>query len=269
MTELFRTVVNKVAASSSKDVLWSMFAFTAFAVSWTGYLVSSYLARRHEGRMRELRREDRSLDVVFFDVTQRVEAGKEPGTATLRSQPLASVKFDDSWDIAQRKLIETWDSRDRGAIVRPASDVDAAALADRIYTLACCTLSATIPAIRSYIQDDQIADERDGFKHVRFLACLARPHASAISWKDTPRLVIVPVGTARRLVALTDSEIVCKHSPKNRETWLGLLRELGVAWRDQDHPLYERAIATLDIGISPACGSHCDQVAAVGVEVLC
>ena len=244
MYEIIDAVVDKIEASSPKDILWSLFAFTAVAISWIGYLVSSYMSRRHESRMRELRREDRSLDVVFFDITRKTEADK----ATLRSQPLSSVKFDESWDMAQRKLISCWDSRNTGAIVRPRSTVDAAALADRVYSLACCTLSQTIPAIRSYLQDDQIADERDGFKHVRFLACLARPHASAITWKDTPRLVIVPVRTARQLAALSDNEICCKHTQKNREAWLAVLRELGNAWRDQEHPLYERAIASLDIG---------------------
>ena len=145
-------------------------------------------------------------------------------------------------------MIEAWDSRKFGPIARPPSRIDAAALADRVYTLACCTLSATIPAIRGYLQNDQMADERDGFKHVRFLACLARRDVSTLSWKDTPRLVIVPVGTACQLVGLSESEIVCKHSPKNRKVWLEVLREMGVAWRDQEHPLYYRAIASLDIG---------------------
>lgn len=245
MDEIFEAVSRKIEETSPQDILWSLFAFTALAISWTGYLVSTYMSRRHESRMRELRREDRSLDVVFFDITAKSESDQ----ATLRSQPLASVKFDESWDKDQRKLISNWDSRTSGAIVRPTRPVDSAALADRVYSLACCTLSQTIPAIRSYLQDDQIADERDGFKHVRFLACLARPHASAITWKDTPRLVIVPVRTARKLAAMSDSEICCKHTQKNRDAWLAVLRELGNAWRDQDRPLYDRAIATLDIGL--------------------
>jgi hypothetical protein len=245
MFELVETAIEKVAESSPRDILWSLFAFTALAISWTGYLASSYFARRHERRMRGLRREDRSLEVVFFDMT--CKAGQK--TSTLRSQPLAAVRFDERWDIAQRELIDAWDSRKTGPIVRPPNEIDAAALADRVYTLACCTLSATIPAIRGYVQEHQIADEHDGFKHVRFLACLARPHASTLTWKDTPRLVIVPVGTARKLVGLSESEIVCKHSPKNRKVWLEVLREMGVAWRDQEHPLYHRAITTLDIGL--------------------
>jgi len=244
MFDLIETAIKKVAESSPKDILWSLFAFSALAISWIGYLVSSYLSRRHERRMRGLRREDRSLEVVFFDMTRK--AGQ--ATSTLRSQPLASVRFDERWDIAQRKFIEAWDSRQTGPIVRPADEVDAAALADRVYTLACCTLSGTIPAIRGYLQDDQIADETDGFKHVRFLASLARPHVSTLTWKDTPRIVIVPVATARKLVCMSESEIVCKHSPKNRKVWLQVLREMGVAYRDHDHPLYYRAITTLDIG---------------------
>ena len=248
MGMLIEAAIDKVSQSTAKDILWSMFAFSALAFSWAGYLVSNWLSRRNESRMRQLRRDNRSLDVVFFDITQKEGTDR----ATLRSQPLASVRFDESWDIAQRRMIESWDSREAGAIVRPERSQDAAALADRVYTLACCTLSARIPAIRSYLQDDQIADDRDGFKHVRFLACLTRPHASTVSWNDIPRLVIVPVRTARRLAGLSDREVVCRHSPKNRATWLGVLRELGMAWRENehDHPLYERAIATLDIGVA-------------------
>lgn len=244
MRELFEALSAKISESSSQDVLWSLFAFTALAISWTGFLVSSWFSRRHERKMRQLRRDDRSLDIVFFDVTRR--GADDP--VTLRSQPLASVRFDESWDMAHKKMIETWDSRQSSPIVCPPEQVDGAALAAKIYNVASCTLSATIPAIRGYLQDDQIADDRDGFKHVRFLACLTRPHHSAITWVDTPRLVIVPVGTARQLVTLSDDEIVCKHSPKNRATWLSVLRALGIAWRDQTRPLYERAIATVDIG---------------------
>ncbi len=244
MHVLFETAAEKLAESSPRDVLWSLFAFTALSISWMGYLTTTFLSRRHERRMRGLRRENRSLDVVFFDTTQK--AGQT--THTLRSQPLASRRFDERWDIAQRKLIDAWDSRRSGPIVRPNDSIDAAALADRVYTLACCTLSATVPAIRGYLRDDQMADERDGFRHVRFLACLARPHVSTLTWNDTPRLVIVPVGTARKLVGLSESEIVCKHSPKNRKVWLQVLREMGIAWRDNGNPLYYRAVATLDIG---------------------
>ena len=244
MSELVETVIQKLAETSPADILWSLFAFAALAISWIGYLASTFLSRRHERKMRGLRREDRSLEVIFFDTTSKAQQQIQ----TLRSQPLTSVKFDDRWDIVQRKMIESWDSRDGGPIIRPADSIDAAALADRIYTLACCTLSATIPAIRGYLRDDQLADERDGFRHVRFLACLARPHVSLLTWRDVPRLVIVPVGTARQLVGLAESEIVCKHSPKNRKVWLQVLREMGIAWRDNDQPLYYRGIATLDIG---------------------
>ena len=242
--DVFNVVQQKISDSSSKDVLWSLFAFSALVISWSGYLASTWISRRHERRMRVLRREDRSLDVVFFDVTSR-----QPGDrVTLRSQPLHSVRLDDTWDAAQKKLIEHWDARSCGSIVCPKNDVDAAALADRIYSLACCTLSTTIPAIRGYLQDDQMADERDGFKHVRFLACLTRPHKSMITWKDTPRLIIVPVNTARHLVSLSESDIVCKHSAENRKTWLQVLRAMGLAWRDHEKPLYYRGIASLDIG---------------------
>lgn len=247
MNEILEVLRSKVASSSSRDVLWSMFAFTAIAMTWTGYLTSSFLARWHERRMRELRREDRCLEVVFFDVTRKDASSSK---ATLRSQPISAVRLDDeSWDSAHRKLLSTWDSRAHGLIVRPGNPVDAEALSDRIYTVASCTLSSSIPAIRGYLQDDQIADERDGFKHVRFLACLTRPHASTISWKDTPRLIIVPVGTARKLTCLSDAEVSCKHSAKNRAAWLTVIRELGAAYRDQETPLAERAIATVDIGL--------------------
>ena len=91
MIDVIETATQKVAESSPRDILWSMFAFTALAISWTGYLVSTYLSRRHERRMRGLRRENRSLEVVFFDTTRKV--GQH--TLTLRSQPLASVRFDE------------------------------------------------------------------------------------------------------------------------------------------------------------------------------
>ena len=240
MSEVIDTVIQKLADTSPSDILWSLFAFAALAISWIGYLASTILSRRHERKMRGLRREDRSFEVVFFDTTSK----EQQQIQTLRSQPLTSVKFDDRWDVAQRKLIESWDSRQGGPIIRPAGRIDAAALADRIYTLACCTLSATIPAIRGYLRDDQLADERDGFRHVRFPA---RPHVSLLTWRNVPRLVIVPIGTARQLVGLAESEIVCKHSPKNRRVWLQVLREMGVAWRDNDQPLYFRGIATLNI----------------------
>ncbi len=247
MNDILSLVRSKIAESSSHDVLWSLFAFTAMTITWTGYFVSSLFSRRHERRMRELRREDRRIEVVFFDVTRKAKGARQ---ATLRSQPIASVPVDDdTWDVAHRKLLAAWDSRDQGLIVHPVNPVDAEALSDRIYTVASCTLSSSIPAIRGYLQDDQIADERDGFKHVRFLACLTRPHASTITWKDSPRLVIVPVGTARQLSCQTDDEVICKHSPENRRVWLELLRELGAAYRDQDTPLTMRAIATVDIGL--------------------
>ena len=245
MNEILLMVRHKVEDASTHDVLWSMFAFTAMAMTWTGYMVSSLLTRRHERKMRELRREDRCVEVVFFDVTRK----DANSVATLRSQPIAAVRVDDeSWDCAQRRLLSTWDSREDGLILRPKKAPDAEALADRIYTLASCTLSSSIPAIRGYLQDDQIADERDGFKHVRFLACLTRPHASTITWKDSPRLIIVPIGTARKLTGLSDAEVQCKHSPQNRKVWLTLIRELGAAYRDSETPLTERAIATVDIG---------------------
>lgn len=245
MNEILLMVRHKVEGASAHDVLWSMFAFTAMAMTWSGYMVSSLLTRRHERRMRERRREDRCVEVVFFDVTRK----NADSTATLRSQPIAAVRIDDeSWDSTQRKLLSNWDSRETGLIVRPKKAADAEALADRIYTLASCTLSSSIPAIRGYLQDDQIADERDGFKHVRFLACLTRPHASAITWKDSPRLIIVPIGTARKLTGLSDSEVHCKHSAQNRKVWLTLIREMGAAYRDSEIPLSERAIATVDIG---------------------
>ena len=247
MHDVLQMVRLKIEESSSRDVLWSLFAFSAVAMTWTGYLASSFLTRRHERRMRELRREDRSLEVVFFDITRKCSDSK---TATLRSQPIASVRLDDeTWDATQRKLLSGWDSRESGLIVRPKNAVDAEALADRIYTVASCTLSSSIPAIRGYLQDDQIADETDGFKHVRFLACLTRPHASTITWKDSPRLVIVPIGTARKLTCLTDSEVSCKHSAENRTAWVSLIRQLGTAYRDPETPLAERAIATVDIGL--------------------
>ena len=247
MNELLGVLQTKLQESSSRDVLWSLFAFSALAMTWTGYVVSTLTARRHERRMREMRREDRSLEVVFFDVTRRDDAAN---TATLRSQPLASVTLDDeTWDATHRQLIGSWDSRENGLLVHPENPIDAEALADRIYTVASCTLSSSIPAIRGYLQDDQIADERDGFRHVRFLACLTRPHASAITWKDTPRLIIVPVNTARRLTAMTDAELTCKHSPKNRKVWLHLLRDVGAAYRDRDDLLPAKSIALIDIGL--------------------
>lgn len=249
MNELLGVLQSKLQESSSHDVLWSLFAFSAVAMTWTGYVVSAWMSRRHERRMRVMRREDRSLEVVFFDVTRRAS---DENMATLRSQPLASVTLDDEhWDGAHRRLISGWDSREDGLLIHPTNPVDAEALADRIYTVASCTLSSSIPAIRGYLQDDQIADERDGFRHVRFLACLTRPHASAITWKDTPRLIIVPVNTARRLTSTTDSELTCKHSPKNRKVWLHLLRDMGIAYRDRDEPLSAKSIATIDIGLQP------------------
>ncbi len=247
MNELLGVLQTKLQESSSRDVLWSLFAFSALVITWTGYVVSTWTARRHERRMREMRREDRSLEVVFFDVTRREDAAKG---ATLRSQPLASVILDDeSWDATHRQLIGNWDSRENGLLVHPENPIDAEALADRVYTVASCTLSSSIPAIRGYLQDDQIADERDGFRHVRFLACLARPHASSITWKDTPRLIIVPVNTARRLTAMTDSELTCKHSPKNRKVWLHLLRGLGAALWPGFFRLPAKSIALIDIGL--------------------
>lgn len=247
MNDLLGVLQLKLQESSSRDVLWSLFAFSAVAMTWTGYVLSAWMSRRHERRMRELRREDRSLEVVFFDITRRAE---DDNIATLRSQPLASVSLnDESWDAAHRRLIGGWDSRQQGLLIQPKNPVDAEALADRIYTVASCTLSSSIPAIRGYLQDDQIADERDGFRHVRFLACLTRPHASTITWKDTPRLVIVPVNTARRLTSTLDSELTCKHSPMNRKVWLHLLRDIGIAYRDRDEPLVSKSIATIDIGL--------------------
>ncbi len=247
MGEVLILLQTKLEESSSRDVLWSMFAFSAVAMTWTGYLVSSYASRRHERRMREMRKEDRSLEIVFFDVTR---ASGDSRIATLRSQSLAAVPIDDTnWDKTHRRVMSTWDAKADGLIVHPKNPVDAEALADRIYTLASCTLSSSIPAIRGYLQDDQIADERDGFKHVRFLACLTRPDASSITWKDTPRLVIVPIGTARKLTCATEDEVICKHSPKNRKVWLTLLRELGAAYRDTDRPLTLKSIATIDIGL--------------------
>lgn len=246
MNEILAIVREKISESTSRDVLWSLFAFSALLMTWSVYFLSSFLSRRHERRMRHSRREDDNLEVVFFDLTQK--AG-ESQKATLRSQPLAAIRLDDAgWDSTQRKLVTNWDSREDGLVVCPKAGVDAESLSDRIYTVASCTLSSSIPAIRGYLQDDQIADERDGFKHVRFLVCLTRPHASTITWKDAPRLVIVPIGTARRLARLTDAEVRCKHSEENRKVWLTLLRELGVAYRDNHASLPEKAIATVDIG---------------------
>jgi len=242
MYAIHELIMGKLQEARPKDVVWGLFAFNALMVSWSVFIFNRILQRRHERLLRIKRVDNRRIRPVFFDFTGN----------TLRCQPLPHFSLED-WDESLCKLVRSWNRIPReSAIITPDSPEDAAALSDVLHTEASELLVNCCDGIRGFLQDDQIINEDDGFKHVRFLVALARPPKQSIDWFDAARLIIVPINSAKRLAKGTGASCVsARLTPRNRETWCTVLREMGLRYiqHQNDRDTHGRfgALAIVDI----------------------
>ena len=217
---LQQMALEKLQNSSSKDVIWGMFAFSALAFSWAMFFVNRVSQRRHEQKMRSRRVDNRRVRTVFFDMTND----------TLRAQPLPKFSLED-WDHSLQRLIRDWNLTDQPSpLIVPANEVEADAMEDLIHTEASELLVLSLHGIRGFLQDDQLISEEDGFKHTRFLVAMARPHNTQITWFDAARMVIVPINTARRIATMDPAQLMTRLGRRNRETWVGVLKQMGLVY---------------------------------------
>jgi len=167
MYAIHELIMGKLQEARPKDVVWGLFAFNALMVSWSVFIFNRILQRRHERLLRIKRVDNRRIRPVFFDFTGN----------TLRCQPLPHFSLED-WDESLCKLVRSWNRIPReSAIITPDSPEDAAALSDVLHTEAFGIAGQLLRWNRGFLQDDQIINEDDGFKHVRFLVA-SRDHPS-------------------------------------------------------------------------------------------
>ena len=71
------------------------------------------------------------------------------------------------------------------------------------------------------------------YRYVQFVACLARPDASKLTWHDCPRVVLIEESALRKI---QDPAAQPSTPDKDGATWLEVLRQMAAAQFQGGHP---------------------------------